>query len=94
MIFRLRQLQEKCIEQDGTLYMVSVEAFDTVGKTGLSQLLRKYGCAEKFTVMIEAQHTGMMASVGVESRFCSVSQMGSRKVVYLPPCSSTSSYQQ
>ncbi|KAK2190872.1 hypothetical protein NP493_66g06009 [Ridgeia piscesae] len=58
-------LQEKCIEQDRPLYMVFVDfskAFDTVGRTGLWQLLRKYGCPEKFTSMIEALHTGMMAN--------------------------------
>ena len=60
MIFCLRQLQEKCTEQDRPLYMVFVDftkAFDTVGRTGLWQLLRKYGCPEKFTTMIEALHT-------------------------------------
>ena len=54
MIFCLRQLQEKCL-QDRPLYMVFVDfskAFDTVGRTGLWQLLRKYGCPEKFTTMI------------------------------------------
>ena len=68
MIYCLRQLQEKCIEQDRPLYMVFVDfskAFDTVGRTGLWQLLRKYGCPEKFTTMIEALHTGMMANVSV-----------------------------
>ena len=48
--------------------MVFVEfskAFDTVGRTRLWQLLRKYGCPEKFTTMVEALHTGMMASVSV-----------------------------
>ena len=38
MIFCLRQLPEKCIEQDRPLYMVFVdfsEAFDTVGRTEL-----------------------------------------------------------
>ena len=68
MIFCLRQLQEKCIEQDRPLYMVFVyfsKTFDTVGRTGLWQLLRKYGCPEKFTTMIEALHTGMMANVSV-----------------------------
>ena len=37
MIFCLRQLQEKCIEQDRPLYMVFVDfskAFDTVGGPG------------------------------------------------------------
>ena len=68
MIFCRRQLQEKCIEQDRPLYMVFVDfrkAFDTVGRTGLWQLLRKYGCPKKFTAMIEALHTGMMANVSV-----------------------------
>ena len=41
------------------------KAFDTVGRTGLWQLLKKYGCPEKFTTMIEALHTGMMANVSV-----------------------------
>ena len=41
------------------------KAFKTVGKTGLWQLLGKYGCPEKFTTMIEALHTGMMANVSV-----------------------------
>ena len=65
MIFSLRQLQEKCIEQDRPLYIVFVDftkAFDTVGRTGLWQLLRKYGCHEKFTTMIESLHTGMMVN--------------------------------
>ena len=68
MIFCLRQLQEKCTEQDRPLYIVFVDftkAFDTVGRTGLWQLLRKYGCPEKFSTMIEALHTGMMANVSV-----------------------------
>ena len=50
------------------MYMVFVDfskAFDTVGRTGLWQLLRKYGCPQKFTTMIEALHTGMMANVSV-----------------------------
>ena len=41
------------------------KAFDTVGRTGLWQLLRKYGCREKSTTMTEALHTGMMANVSV-----------------------------
>ena len=68
MIFCLRQLQERCIEQDRPLCMAFVDfskAFDTVVSTGLWQLLRKYGCPEKFTSMIKAQHTRIMANVGV-----------------------------
>ena len=41
------------------------KAFDRVGRTGLWQLLRKYGCPETFATMIEALHTGMMANVNV-----------------------------
>ena len=71
MIFCLRQFQEKCKEQDRSLYIVFVDftkAFDSVGRTGLWQLLRKYECPEKFTNMIESLHTGMMVNVrnGVE----------------------------
>ncbi|XP_030849691.1 uncharacterized protein LOC115927674 [Strongylocentrotus purpuratus] len=64
MIFCLRQLQEKCIEHNRSLYVFFVDftkAFDTVGRTGLWELLRKYGCPEKFTGMVESLHTGMMA---------------------------------
>ena len=32
-------------------------------RTGLWQLLKKYGCPEKFTTMIESLHTGMMVNV-------------------------------
>ena len=54
------------MEQDQSLYIVFVnftKAFDTFGRTGLWQLLRKYGCPEKFTTMIESLHTGMMVNV-------------------------------
>ena len=67
-IFCLQHLQEKCIELDRPLYMVFVDfgkAFDTFGRTGLWQLLRKYGFTEKFTTMIEALHTEMMVNVSV-----------------------------
>ena len=100
MIFCLRQLQEKCIEQDRPLYMVFIDfskAFGTVGRTGLRQLMRKFGCPEKFTTMIEALHTGMMANVSVRGE---VSEFGIiqchkwGKQGCVPPRSSPSSYQQ
>ena len=43
MILCLRQLQEKCIEQDRPLYMVFVDfsmAFDTVGRTIVQEIQR------------------------------------------------------
>ena len=80
----------------GVVFVDFSKAFDTVGRTGLWQLLRKYGCLEKFTTMIEALHTGMMAniSVGGEVSESFSLQMGSSKVVFWPPRSSPSSYQQ
>ena len=71
------------------------KAFGTVGRTGLWQLLRRNGCPQKFTTMIEALHTGMMAKV-LEGKFRnrSVLQIGSSRFVYWPPRSSPSSYQQ
>ena len=62
LIFCHRQLQEKCIKQD-MVFVDFSKAFDTVGRIGLWQLLRKNGCAEKFTNMIEALHTGVEANV-------------------------------
>ena len=100
MIFCLRQLQEKYIEQDRPLYMVFVDfskAFDTVGRTGLWQLLRKYGCPEKFTTMIEALPTGMMANVSVGgevSESFSVTNGVKQGCVLAPPRCSPSSYPQ
>ena len=41
------------------------KAFDTVWMTGLWQLLRNYGCPEKFTSIIETLHTRMMAYASV-----------------------------
>ena len=85
MVFCLRQLQEKSIEQDRLLYMVFVDftkAFDTVGRTGLWQLLGKYGCPEKCTTMIEALYTGMMANVSVGGE---VSEMGVKQGCVLAP---------
>ena len=45
------------------MFVDFTKAFDTIGRTGLWQLLRKYGCPEKFTTMIESLHTGMMVNV-------------------------------
>ena len=44
------------------LYVVFIDfgkAFDTVSRQGLWQVLKKYGCTEKFVNLIEALHTGM-----------------------------------
>ena len=81
------------------MYMVFVDfskSFDTVGRTALWQLLRKYGSPEKFTPMFKALHTGMMANVSVGgevSESFSVTNEVKQGCV-LAPRSSPSSYQQ
>ena len=41
------------------------KAFNTVSRQGLWQVLKKYGCTEKFVSLIEALHTGMQANVAM-----------------------------
>lgn len=68
MIFCLKQVQEKCIKQNMSLYVVFIDfskAFDTVLRQGLWQLLKKYGCTEKFVSLIEALHSGMQANLAM-----------------------------
>lgn len=68
MVFSLKQVQEKCIEQNMPLYMVFVDftkAFDTVNRTALWKLLQRYGCPEKFTTLIKALHENMQARVSL-----------------------------
>ena len=65
MIFCQRQFQENCIKQDRPLYIFFVaftKAFDTVGRTGQWQLMKIYGCPEKFITMIESLHTGLLVN--------------------------------
>ena len=66
MIFSLRQVQGKCLEQNMPLYAVFIDfskAFDTVSREGLWQVLRKFGCPEKFIKLTAALHNGMQAHV-------------------------------
>ena len=66
------------------------------GMTLLWQLLRKYGCSETFTTMIEALYTGMMAnvSVGGEVSESFIVTNGVKQGCILAPRSSPFSYQQ
>ncbi|XP_063598201.1 uncharacterized protein LOC134774734 [Penaeus indicus] len=69
MIFCLRQVQEKCIEQNMPLYITFIDfskAFDTVSRQGLWQVLQRFGCPE-FTNINEALHTGMKANVVINT---------------------------
>ena len=66
MVFAVRQLQEKCIEQHQDLYLLFIDltkAFDTVSRPGLWSILSKLGCPPKFVRAVRSFHDGMMARV-------------------------------
>ena len=66
MIFSIRQLQEKCREQQQDLYILFLDltkAFDTVSREGLWQILPKIGCPPNMARMISELHDGMSAQV-------------------------------
>ena len=72
MSFAARQLQEKCREQHRDLYTVFIDltkAFDMVSRSGLWQLLRKFGCTEKFTKILKSLHEGMLGPVNIGGEF-------------------------
>lgn len=59
MVFVLRQLQEKCIEQHRALYVVFVDltkAFDTVNRPLMWEILRRFGCPPRFLNILRALH--------------------------------------
>ena len=51
MIFTIRQIQEKCIEQQQNLYMVFIDltkAFDTINRPTHWEVLKRFGCPRMF----------------------------------------------
>ena len=67
MVFALRQLQEKCLEQkqdmQSFLFVDLTKAFDTVSRPDLWAIFSRLGCPVKFVSMIKAFHEGMVARV-------------------------------
>nr|VZI18393.1 unnamed protein product [Spirometra erinaceieuropaei] len=66
MVLAARQLQEKCQEMRTHLYSTFVDlmkAFDTVNHEGLWKIMQKFGCPERFTLMVRQLHDGMKARV-------------------------------
>ncbi|XP_073965599.1 uncharacterized protein [Choristoneura fumiferana] len=66
MIFSLRQLQEKCREQQTPLVIAFVDlnkAFDTVSREGLYSILVRIGCPPKLLKIVQSFHEGMEATV-------------------------------
>ncbi|KAL8615669.1 hypothetical protein ACOMHN_034819 [Nucella lapillus] len=66
MIFAVRQVQEKCREQNLDMYAVFIDltkAFDTVNRVALWTVLQKLGCPRKFANLIRLFHDSMIALV-------------------------------
>ena len=66
MIFGVRQLQEKCIEQNKSLYSVFIDltkAFDTINREALWTVLEHIRCPPKLVSMIRLFHDGMIGQV-------------------------------
>ena len=66
MVFSLRQLQEKCREQQMPLYVAFIDltkAFDLVSRDGLFKALQKIGCPPKLHSLIESFHSNMKGTV-------------------------------
>ena len=66
MVFSIRQLQEKCREQNMPLYLGFIDltkAFDLVSREGLFQILPKIGCPPKLRSIIESFHNNMKGTV-------------------------------
>ena len=66
MIVSVRQVQEKCIEQNVDLIAVFIDltnAFDTINREALWVILSKLGCPNKFVNPIRRFHDGMTGQV-------------------------------
>ena len=66
MIFSIRQLQEKCKEQQKPLFMAFIDltkAFDLVSRDGLFKVLVKIGCPPKLLRITQSFHDDMKGTV-------------------------------
>ena len=66
MVFAIRQLQEKCVEQHQDLHLLFIDltkAFDTVNRAALWAILSKLGCPPRFVQIIHSFHDGMFCRV-------------------------------
>jgi hypothetical protein len=69
MVFSLRQLQEKCREQQQPLFIAFIDltkAFNLVSRDGLFKLLQRIGCPPRLLSLIRSFHEGMMGTVQFE----------------------------
>lgn len=66
MIFTLRQLQEKTIEQHTELYIAFIDvakAFDSVNRSALWTIMSRFGIPKKFVAVCKSLHENNMARV-------------------------------
>ena len=66
MVFAIRQLQEKCVEQHQDLHLLFIDltkAFNTVNRAALWAILSKLGCPPRFVQIIRSFHDGMFCRV-------------------------------
>ncbi len=66
MVFVLRQLQEKCREQNKGLFATFVDltkAFDIVSRSGLWLILERLGCPPKFLQMVIQLHENQRGQI-------------------------------
>ena len=66
MIFSLRQLQDKCREQQWPLYIAFIDltkAFELVSREGLFEILSNIGCSPKLQSLIKSFHDNMKGTV-------------------------------
>ena len=66
MVFAARQLQEKCQEQNADLYATFVyltKAFNTINRNGFWSIMNKFGCPDRFIMLVRQFHDGMQAQV-------------------------------
>ena len=69
MIFSVRQIQEKCREQNRPLHIAFVDltkAFDMVSREGLFAILQRLGCPPKLLSLQKSLHENMSATVCFE----------------------------
>ena len=70
MEFVLRQLQEKCREQNKRLYITFVDlnkAFETVSRKGLRLMMERLGCPRRFLNMVKQLHEGQQGQIRLNS---------------------------
>ena len=94
MIFTLRQLQEKSMEQHRPLYIVFVDfskAFDTVDRETLWKVLKLYGCPDALIKLMREFHDGMYGRVSIGGDISNAFEInhGVKQVCMLAPCRST-----